>query len=46
MIKIYTEGERDINLDEHIQREREKEKGIHINLMRNFTGREREISIW
>jgi hypothetical protein len=26
----------------NIYREREKEKGIHINLMRNFTGRERE----
>ena len=28
--------------ERHIYREREKEKGIHINLMRNFTGRERE----
>ena len=30
MIKIYTEGERDINLDEHIQRERKRKGYISI----------------
>jgi len=30
LIKIYTEGERDINLDEHIQRERKRKGYISI----------------